>query len=412
MNYKRLILNGQEKLKKANPLKRDIPFNYEYLQLDKIITFVGPRRAGKTYFMFYILKKLIEEKKIQLEQVVFIDFTSFLDNEFDVEKLLEDFYLLYPDKIPFFVFDEIQELKNFEKIVMYLFNMGFKIFLSGSNSKLLSSQLSTIFRGRTIDIKVLPLSFKEFLYFKWIGNKFYTEQQLWLVKNKFLEYLKFGGYPEIVLAESEITKLDLINQYFTILLYKDLLERYGIENEYVIKYLIKRILYSVSKEFSIQKVFNDLKSQWVKVGKQTIYNYLEYLKEIFFVYEVLNLAKQWKKFFLYDVWYNNVYLIENYWYRFENIVLNHLKQKFEVLFYLKQNNYEIDFVLKEVNLAIQVCYELNEENFEREIYWLKKVKCKNKYLIYFNKFTDKTISDIKIINIFESLNLTNDDKLV
>jgi len=412
MDCKRLILNWQEKLKKVNPLKRDTPFNYEYLQLDKIITFVGPRRAGKTYFMFYILKKLIEEKKIQLEQVVFIDFTSFLDNEFDVEKLLENFYLLYPDKAPFFVFDEIQELKNFEKIVMYLFNMGFKIFLSGSNSKLLSSQLSTIFRGRTIDIKVLPLTFKEFLYFKWIGNKFYTEQQLWLVKNKFLEYLKFGGYPEIVLVESEITKLDLINQYFTILLYKDLLERYGIENEYVIKYLIKRILYSISKEFSIQKVFNDLKSQWVKVGKQTIYNYLEYLKEIFFVYEVLNLAKQWKKFFLYDVWYNNVYLIENYWYRFENVVLNHLKQKFEAVSYLKQNKYEIDFVLKEVNLAIQVCYELNEENFDREIYWLTKVKCKNKYLIYFNKFTDKTVSGIKIINFFEFLKLTNDDKLV
>ncbi|NPA44404.1 MAG: AAA family ATPase [Chlorobi bacterium] len=116
--------------------------------------------------MFYILRELIEDKKIQLEQVVFVDFTSFLDNEFNVEKLLEDFYLLYPDKTPFFVFDEIQELKDFEKVVMYLFNMGFKIFLSGSNSKLLSSQLSTIFRGRTIDVKVFPLNFKEFLYFK------------------------------------------------------------------------------------------------------------------------------------------------------------------------------------------------------------------------------------------------------
>jgi len=407
MDYKRLILNWQEKLKKVSPLKRDIPFNYEYLQLNKIITFVWPRRAGKTYFMFYILRELIEDKKIQLEQVVFVDFTSFLDNEFNVEKLLEDFYLLYPDKTPFFVFDEIQELKDFEKVVMYLFNMGFKIFLSGSNSKLLSSQLSTIFRGRTIDVKVFPLNFKEFLYFKWVDVKSYTEQQLWLLKNKFVEYLKFGWYPEIALAENEVTKLDLINQYFTILLYKDLLERYGIENEYVIKYLIKRILYSVSKEFSVQKVFNDLKSQWIKIWKQTIYNYLEYLREIFFVHEVLNLVKQWKKFFLYDVGYNNIYLIENYGYRFENIILNHLKQKYKSVFYLKQNNYEVDFIVEELDLAIQVCYELNEENFEREINWLQKVKAKNKYLVYFNKTVNKAVSEINIVSFFDFLNFTD-----
>ncbi|NPA44405.1 MAG: ATP-binding protein [Chlorobi bacterium] len=70
---------------------------------------------------------------------------------------------------------------------------------------------------------------------------------------------------------------------------------------------------------------------------------------------------------MYDVGYNNIYLIENYGYRFENIILNHLKQKYKSVFYLKQNNYEVDFIVEELDLAIQVCYELNEENFEREI---------------------------------------------
>jgi len=96
--------------------------------------------------MFRILKKLIKRDDIDIEQIVFIDFTSFLYEDFDVEKLLENFFELYPKKKPFFVFDEIQELDNFKKIVMYLYNSNYKIFLSGSNSKLLSSEISTIFR--------------------------------------------------------------------------------------------------------------------------------------------------------------------------------------------------------------------------------------------------------------------------
>jgi len=168
---KRLILRWQEKIKDVKVLKREINFNFEYLKLNKIISFVWPRRAGKTYFMFSILQKLISEKKLKLEQIIFIDFTAFLYEDFDVEKLLEDFFELYPDEKPFFVFDEIQELENFNKIVMYLFNCDYKIFLSWSNSKLLSSELSTIFRWRTIDVKIFPLNFWEFLYFKNIEKK-------------------------------------------------------------------------------------------------------------------------------------------------------------------------------------------------------------------------------------------------
>ena len=236
---KRLILRWQEKIREVQILKRDIEFNFEYLELNKIISFVWPRRAGKTYFMLYILQKLISENKIVLEQIIFIDFTAFLYDDFDVEKLLEDFFELFPDKKPFFVFDEIQELENFNKIVMYLFNSWYKIFLSWSNSKLLSSELSTIFRWRTIDVKIFPLNFKEYLYFKNIEkNNFYTEKDIWLLKNLIQEFLDFWSYPEIVLAKNKETKYELIKSYFTLLLYKDLLERYWIENEYVIKYLI------------------------------------------------------------------------------------------------------------------------------------------------------------------------------
>lgn len=405
--YKRLILKWQSNISESKPLKRNIYFNFEYLELKKIISFVWPRRAWKTYFMFYILKELIKSNKIELEQIIFIDFTSFLYEDFDIEKLIENFYELNPNKTPFFVFDEIQELENFNKIVMYLYNNNYKIFLSWSNSKLLSSELSTIFRWRTIDIKIFPLDFKEFLYFKNIEiENIYTEKQVWFLNNTIKEYIDFWGYPEIVLSKNSETKFELIKSYFTVLLYKDLLERYWIENEYVIKYLIKKLLLWTTKEFNINKIFLEFKSQNVKVWKQTIYNYLEHLKEIFFIKEILDEFKKWnKKFFFFDVWYNNIMLLENLWQRFENIVFLELNKRFENIVFRKGSNYEIDFIVLEKNLYIQVCYELNNENLEREIKGFENVLSENKVLIYFSKEKDFEIKWVKIVNLFEFIKI-------
>ena len=402
-NYKRLILRWQDIISEVKPLKRSIKFNYEYLKLNKIISFVWPRRAWKTYYMFRILKKLIKRDDIDIEQIVFIDFTSFLYEDFDVEKLLENFFELYPKKKPFFVFDEIQELDNFKKIVMYLYNSNYKIFLSGSNSKLLSSEISTIFRWRTIDVKIYPLSFDEFLDFKDVKLKnTCTERWVWLVNNLIWEYLEFWAYPEVVLTKNKEVKYELIKWYFTLLLYKDLLERYWIENEYVIKYLINKLLLWVTKEFNINKIFNDLKSQNIKIWKQTIYNYLEYLKEIFFIKEIKDEFAKWsKKFFFYDVWYNNILLLENLWQRFENAVYSELNRNFETLVYRKTIVSEIDFILPEKNTCIQVCYNLNSENKERETKYFTNTDYENKILVYFSKTGVSEIKWVKMMNFLE-----------
>lgn len=403
--YKRLIIKWQETIFQVNPLKRDIDFNYEYLALNKIISFIWPRRAGKTYYMFYIIKNLIKNNQIDLKDVVFIDFTSFLYEDFDIEKLLEDFFELFPDRKPFFVFDEIQELKNFKKIVMYVFNSWYKIFLSWSNSSLLSSEISTIFRWRTIDLNIFPLSFEEFLSFKNIDISLtHSEKQLWLLKNQINEFLEFWSYPEIVLSKNSSTKFELIKWYFSLLLYKDLLERYSVENEYVIKYLIKKLLFSTTKEFNINKIFNDLKSQNIKIWKQTIYNYLEYLKEIFFIKEIYDEFRKWaKKFFFYDVWYNNIMLLENLWQRFENAVYCALNRCFPKISYIKSNYNEIDFVVPDKDLFIQVCYELNLSNIDRENKYFLENKSKNKFIVYFSKDKDIKLPWIKVLNFLEFL---------
>jgi predicted AAA+ superfamily ATPase len=144
--YKKLILEGQRRIQDTVPKKRHRHWNYEILNLNKIITFVGPRRAGKTYFMIYSLRELIERGTVSKNQIVFVDFTAFFEGRFDIDGLLESYFELCPDLPPFFVFDEIQELPDFSKIILSLFNRNYKIFLSGSNSKLLSSELATEFR--------------------------------------------------------------------------------------------------------------------------------------------------------------------------------------------------------------------------------------------------------------------------
>lgn len=403
--YKELIKEFQKDFLEKKVKKRDIYFPFEVLDINKIITFVWPRRSGKTYFMFYILQKLISKWKISIENIVFIDFSAFLDKDFDIRQLLTKFYELYPDKEPFIVFDEVQELEGFSQTVLYLFNKWYKIFLSWSNSKLLSTELSTEFRGRTYDIKIFPLDFQEFLYFKNITKtNIYTAKDVGLLKNSFNEYMTFGAYPEITLINDKNIKLDLLKTYFEIVLYKDLLERYGIENEYVIKYLFKKIVLTNTKEYSVTKVFNELKSQNIKIGIQTLYNYLEYFKEIFFISEINNkYKKNAKKFYLYDVWFTNLINKNNFWQRFENIIYLLLLRKYKNLKYIHTNNWEIDFLIPEEQIAIQVCYKLNLNNIERESKVLKKSDYKKKYLVYFDLENKIEIDEIELISIFDFL---------
>jgi len=399
--YKEIILNNQERIKDIVFFKRDFTFDLELLKLDKIITFVGPRRAWKTYIMYQVLSNLIEKNIIDLKQIVFIDFSEILEKNIDFLKILEDFYSLYPNLKPFFVFDEIQEINNFKEWIISLFNKWFKIFLSGSNSSLLSSELSTQFRWRTYEYFIFPLSFKEFLIFKNFQLKrYYTTKEKWILKNYLMEYITYGWYPEICILDRVVLKQNLLKNYFEILLYKDLMERYSIENEYVIKYLLKVLLLSNTKEISVNKIFNELKSKNIEVSKNTLYNYLEYIENIFFVRKLYNLysPKGFYKTFLYDIWFT--YLNKNQqdiWKNLENIVLIDLLRKNNQVYY-KKNRSEIDFYLKDTKTNIQVCYKLNDDNYKREIWVLAKSEEINNILITFDQ-EDEIKIGWKIINV-------------
>ena len=394
--FKQKILDNQQRIKNISLIKREINFNSEILNLNKIISFVWPRRAWKTYFMYQVVKDLIEEKKLSYEEIVFLDFSEILQKKIDFDKILENFLEIFPDKKPFFIFDEVQDIENFREWIIWLFNKWYKIFISWSNAKLLSQEISTEFRWRNFEIFILPLSFKEFLNFKKFEIKnFYSTQENALLKNLFLEFLKYWAYPEISLIDNIQLKEWIIKDYFNLLVYKDLKERYKIDNDFALKYLVSEISKNTWDEFSINKIYINLKSQWIKIWKDTLYNYLIYLENIFFSKRILNFysPKGASKNYLFDLSFWNIFSLWNW--NSQNNDFEKLERKFEnavLLELLRRNNSnwnsnlsdnsiyfkkilsrEINFFDEINNCDIQVEFKL-KENFEKNSKKIKDLK--------------------------------------
>ncbi|MBS9783950.1 ATP-binding protein [Candidatus Gracilibacteria bacterium] len=327
--------------------------------------------------MLQFIKELIQNNKIVIEQVVFLDFSLYSGKSIDYKNILLDFQEMYPKKEPFFVFDEIQDIANFKELVLGLYNLGYQIFLSGSNSKLLSSELSTHFRGRVFEYKVFPLTFTEILGFLDMPLRSqYATRDLAKMHNILQTTLKFGNFPEIVLSENPLFKTDNLKTYLDVLIYKDLLERYKIENEVALKFLLKSLTIGFTKYVNISKIYNTLKSQNIKIGKSTLFDYYEYIKNIFYVFELENFynTKATKKIALYNIGFNAIYSSKtNLGQAFENLVFLELLKKYKQVFF-KKNGDEIDFYIPEDQINIQVCYELTDENLERETKVFKKTK--------------------------------------
>ena len=213
----------------------------------KIITLIGVRRCGKTSIFYHMINQLIE--KIEKTKILFLNFEDerFELNSDELDLILQAYMELYPSyKLSecYFFFDEIQNIPNWEKFIRRMYDTISKnIFITGSNSKLLSSEIATSLRGRTLNFEIFPLSFKEYLSFKDIEVDFYSSKSLAFIKNAQESFLKNGSFPEILFLE-EIYANKTLQEYFNVLLYKDLAERYNITNTVALKFFLKRIISS------------------------------------------------------------------------------------------------------------------------------------------------------------------------
>jgi predicted AAA+ superfamily ATPase len=363
---------------------------------NKIISVVGPRRTGKTYLLFQHIHRLLKNG-LPKEKCFYLNFEDerldLTNNELDL--ILQVYRELYPDidlSECYFFFDEVQNVDGWERFVRRIYDSISKnVFITGSNSKLLGEEIATSLRGRTIKYKVLPLSFKEFLRFKrFVFNSkrdLYDSGKKSRLINMFSEYFIYGGFPEIVFL-SEDLKIKTIQEYFEVMIYRDIAERYGIKDTLVLKYFLKRLVENTTKNLSVYKIYNELKSQGMKVGKDTLYKYLDYVQN---VYMIKLLKKHHHSIIKTEFAEKKVYLIDNGFLKsiramgredfgilLENMVFHELSCKYDNIVYFKGRK-ECDFVLDD-NIVLQVCYDLsNPETAKREIEGLKEA-CK-----YFGK---------------------------
>ncbi|AKF24145.1 ATPase [Sulfurovum lithotrophicum] len=359
----------------------------------KIITLIGVRRCGKTSILYDMINQLSE--KIDKTRILFLNFEDErLELRIDeLDLVLQAFLELYPEQNLsecYFFFDEIQNITGWEKFVRRMYDTISKnIFITGSNSKLLSSEIATSLRGRTLSFEVYPLSFSEYLAFKDIDVDLYSSKSIAHVKNAQEKFLTNGGFPETLFLEDQY-KNKILQEYFNVLLYKDLAERYNITNTVALKFFLKRIIASSTKQVSINKIYNELKSSGIKIGKNTLYDFLDYVQNIYLAlvlhkYDKSLVQKELgeKKIYSIDIGLNNATAFkfsDDIGKSLENAVFLELKRNGQDIFYYRDANHECDFIVNENNCiaqAIQVTYDMSvEDTKNREMKGLLAA-CKN-----------------------------------
>ncbi|MEK6914414.1 MAG: ATP-binding protein [Nanoarchaeota archaeon] len=389
MDYKQIITFWKE-FDTPEALERKVKVD---VNTDFIITITGPRRAGKTYFCFQLINKLFSEGKSK-ENILYINFE---DNKLlgaeanDLEKLLETFFELSQidkkQKIYLF-FDEIQTVKNWDSWARTINDTrkNIHIILTGSSSKLLSKEISTKLRGRVLNYEIFPLSFKEILDWKNVKydlkNISYSKAKT-EIKKLFSLFILNGGYPTIIYQD--MLKENILQNYYDSMIFKDIIERYKIEDVNKLKALANLLFESVSKEMSYNKLANKLNSIGFKISKNTVIEYLAYFEDAYLFFQNLkyeySLAKQLgsiKKIYCIDNGLLNTVSFkfsEDFGKLLENIVYIELRRRNEQIYYFRKN-YECDFLIvrkNKVSMAIQVTKKLDDDNEKREINGLLEV---------------------------------------
>ena len=251
----------------------------------KVITLTGVRRSGKTYHLFNLMNRL-RSNGVSNEKLLYFSFEDerlhFSPPELDL--ILQAYQELYPAlKLSecYFFFDEIQEAPGWEKFVNRVHDsISPNVFITGSNARLLSQEIATSLRGRTLTLEVYPLSFSEFTQIQSPGLNPYGSTDRAALAHLFERFMHQGGFPELIRQEDSLKDI-ILQEYFNVMLFRDLIERYQIPNSTILKYFCKRVVGASAGEFSVHKIYNELKSQGYKVGKDTLYAYQDHVEAIY-----------------------------------------------------------------------------------------------------------------------------------
>ena len=434
------IYYWQDLIAKTAGVKREIENSITatiYSKPIKIIT--GFRRSGKSFLVRQIANKYYQNKNYDLDNILYLNFEDYHLTNINTAEKLGTLYEYFSTEIAnsakkrLLVFDEIQNVKDWDKFIrtIYESELNIEIMLTGSNSKLLSSELSSCLAGRFIEFFILPFSFREFLVYK---NKLPESKAEYHrnnreIKTLFKEYSIFGGLPEVFEIQTVDAKKSYLSGVLNKVILDDIIKRFNVDNIDVLEKLLTYLLASSGKIISYSKIESLIKSYGSKVCFETIVKYISYFIQTFSIFEQHKF--DWKlnkyfattrKFFTIDTGLLTLYKFDNedYSLRIENLIfIELLRQKYDINFGMNSQNKEIDFILqknRKIEMKIQVCIELTESNYKREtdsfLIADKYLKNSKNLLLTFGDSKAFTEKDIKIeeMNILEWLIFNNSNK--
>lgn len=390
-----------------NIIKKIIIENHEFINDLKVMqrfytydpnancVFCGIRRSGKSFMLFQEIKRIVQQ--LEENEFVYINFEDERFIEFNAKHfdlLIECAYELYGKK-PILFFDEIHNISGWEKFARRLSDTGYKIYITGSNAQMLSKEIATTLGGRYFIQEIFPLSFSEYLSFHAIELKsdYAYSSQRFEIRQQFEQYFRYGGFPE--LSKYQNPK-EYLSSIFMKVFYGDLITRNHIQNEQVLKLLIKKLAESVNNETSLNRIKNLIKSTGLKVGNNTITDYLSFLHDAYLIFPLNNFVSNFteretkKKYYFIDQGILKLFITNQDSKLLENIVFIHLYKKYkDKLFYFKRKQ-EVDFYVNEEEMLIQVSYSLSDiETKEREVssllYAMKELKIDTATIITYDE---------------------------
>lgn len=356
---------------------------------NRIVTVTGIRRCGKSSLLALTVNRLLRDG-VPKENILYVGFDderllSMSPENFD--ELLQAYREMFPGTSlhdVYMFFDEIQLIPGWEMFVLRVYKNYCKhIFITGSTAKMLSEEMASALRGWPGEYREYTLSFSEYLSFKDIKADKYSEEGRAMMASAFRMYCREGGFPEVVFAGSESEKVKILQSYFSTMLFRDMMEHYNVSaSPSVVRYFMKRVMNNLTKPTSVNNIYNELKSQGVRVSKDSLYLWLDYACNIFLFRRVSkytkSLVKQSSapaKYYMADIALRNAVLLpesEDAGKALENIVYLNLERTLteeDRIFYYNESA-ECDFVVQRgdrVAELIQVCWLLNDENRKREV---------------------------------------------
>lgn len=382
---KEMILDAQKREIETG-IKRDLKIS---LLKGKASVCIGVRRCGKSTLGFQTMQDLIDSG-VKRENILHINFFDNRLHNLDKESLssvTEAYFSIYPEKKNtekiYCFFDEIQEIEGWESFVERIMRSeNCEVFITGSSAKMLSKEIATQMRGRSLSWELFPFSFGEYLRFSGIEKKKdLTSKERLIIQKAFDEYWECGGFPETAGIEKQL-RIKIHQEYFNAILYRDLIERHDIAHPKALTDLAAWLIDNNSSLYSINNLTGYLKSLGHGVPKAAVSEYLDFFEDAFFLFTVKlfdpSLSRQNanpKKIYCIDHSFAasvSSGILRNTGHLLENLVFIELRRMtHDVYYYRTAGGKEVDFIAeidKSEKIAVQVCQSMNDpQTKKREI---------------------------------------------